>query len=100
MMSQILQSQHLMDGERGRYRVLFWTAFMGFAVTYMTLATPHIDILGHVGGVLGGILVGILASDMDKEDQPPWYDDAKVYAKWTLGLMTTACLAKAMMFTP
>merc|ERR1719382_1957837 len=83
-----------------RERTIIWIAFMLISVTTMSSMTPNMDLWGHLGGALGGFLLSIVISDMNEQDRPEWYPQARAAAALGLCLFLTGGLGKVMLVNP
>merc|ERR1712137_1350806 len=58
-------------------RVAMWFAFMTISGVMMSAVSPNVDFMGHFGGALAGFLLTTILADMQEDQQPPYYYQAK-----------------------
>mmetsp|Transcript_27822 Transcript_27822/g.70291 ORF Transcript_27822/g.70291 Transcript_27822/m.70291 type:complete len:439 (+) Transcript_27822:82-1398(+) len=97
--SEVHLTWHLLS-EESKGRLSFWFGGMLLALIVMSNLAPHIDMWGHVGGLLGGYLMSMCLADMSEEHRPSWYDAGKKICKMTLAWTCLLGTGKVVFMNP
>ncbi|CAD7956006.1 unnamed protein product [Amoebophrya sp. A120] len=97
--SEVHLTWHLLS-EESKGRLSFWFGGMLLALVVMSNLAPHLDMWGHVGGLLGGYLMSLCLADMSPEHRPVWYETGKKLAKMTLSWFCLLGTGKVVFMNP
>ncbi|CAD7964039.1 unnamed protein product [Amoebophrya sp. A25] len=97
--SEVHLTWHLLS-EDAKGRLSFWFGGMLLALVVMSNLAPHLDMWGHVGGLLGGYLMSMCLADMSVEHRPPWYATGQKLAQMALAWSCFLGTAKVVFLNP